>query len=693
MAGNNVGNFTNSTEAMSTQPSAPMPRYTVIHRVECPGSTPVHSRHPAISSFLDVPRLFVGDNKASPLRGRIPDENSQLLARKDPNISFIIHRTYNCLDYHNTVFEALREASMNSAPPGLSSELCLLPNDADNAVAEGEYMEIVSTHLNNAIEAVKEADTKQDSVDESLLLGWKREQNMMAPYLYFYHTRNLLRDHVPHLPERQSKDINLLLEYLDKEFSPDYQEAEKLFLGDGLVSRKHFHKLFGPREIIVTVEEGNHIAMVSKYPPLPGSNPIRLECEMWKFNGRFAKFKRTVTIPWPKHAAEVDKVPIKSLGIFPLRFDQQLESRLRKRGELFWQLRKPRLVLYTAPSQVLDYRMGNGRYMVDIETYRRFHRLNTIENAVTEHVEEYLPLEATESDSPPTGSFTLLLPPTTYGFGFHDKKWRKLVIEYAADIVWNEDMFDMLVLPESEKNILRALLPENKASIDALASRDRGRLILLCGTAGTGKTFAAEALAEVARKPLYRLTPYEIGIELNQVENNIKEAFYLGDIWNAVILLDDCDIFLGQGQNQTLSGNSIASIILEAIDNYSGIVVFTMEGTSDLYQSALRDRGQLVSLLRLTRLGTLPLGKTIGAFRSNNDHKVSNNFGDDNFADILPDDYSNMYLSRREIQTMLQTAEKFASYEKEVMNASHVKQAAKVLAIYKRDIENSIYNS
>ncbi|ENH71816.1 hypothetical protein FOC1_h10016975, partial [Fusarium oxysporum f. sp. cubense race 1] len=134
--------------------------------------------------------------------------------------------------------------------------------------------------------------------------------------------------------------------------------------------------------------------------------------------------------------------------------------------------------------------------MVDIETYRRFHRLNTIENMVTEHAEEYLPLEVTESASPPTGSFTILLPPTTYGFGFHDKKWRKLVIEYAADIVWNEDMFDMLVLPESEKNILRALLPENKAAIDVLASRDR---------------------------------------ELNQVENNIKEAFYLDDIWNAGI--------------------------------------------------------------------------------------------------------------------------------------------------------------
>ncbi|KAG5813950.1 hypothetical protein H9Q74_003091 [Fusarium xylarioides] len=323
MAENNIDKVPSSPEAISSKCSAPIPRYMVIHRVECPGSIPAHSGHPPLSSYRDVPRLFVGDNEASPLKGRIPDEDSQMRAKKDPTISFIIHRTYNCLEYHNAVFEALREISASSAPHNPRSQLCL-SNDADGAVAEGEYMEIVSKDLNNAIEAVKEADTKQDSEDESLLLGWEREHNMVAPYLHFYHTRNLLRDHIPQLPERQSQDVNLLLEYLDREFSPEYQKAKNLFLSEGLVSRKHFHKLFGPREILVTVEEGNYVAMVSKYPPLPGSNPIRLECEMWKFDSRFAKSRRIITISWPKHAAEVDKVPIKSLGIFPVRFDQQL---------------------------------------------------------------------------------------------------------------------------------------------------------------------------------------------------------------------------------------------------------------------------------------------------------------------------------------------------------------------------------
>jgi hypothetical protein len=56
--------------------------------------------------------------------------------------------------------------------------------------------------------------------------------------------------------------------------------------------------------------------------------------------------------------------------------------------------------------------------------------------------------------------------------------------------------------------------------------------------------------------------------------------------------LADCDIFFGQGQGKTLSGNSIASIILQAIENYPGIVILTMA-----------DPGQFQFLQSLYELG------------------------------------------------------------------------------------------
>ncbi|KAJ4122805.1 hypothetical protein NW768_010250 [Fusarium equiseti] len=177
--------------------------------------------------------------------------------------------------------------------------------------------------------------------------------------------------------------------------------------------------------------------------------------------------------------------------------------------------------------------MENGRYMVDINTYRRFPHKYPIDNMAAEDAEECLPLKVAESDPPPAGSFTILLPPITYGFGFHDKKWRKLAIEYATDVVWDDGMFDMLTIPQDDKDILSALLLDDKASGGVVAGRGQGKFVHLYGGPGTGKTFAAEALAELARKPLYQLINYEVGIEPNQAENNIKEAFYLGNIWDA----------------------------------------------------------------------------------------------------------------------------------------------------------------
>ncbi|KAF4458650.1 P-loop containing nucleoside triphosphate hydrolase [Fusarium albosuccineum] len=579
-----------------SKPDPPRPRFLVIHQVKCPGSSPAHSRHPAIASFLDVPRLFQGDSKASALRGRLPDDQSRLHAKNDANVSFIIYRSYDCMQYHASVLESLQKSLAASSSVDHLSGVFILARDAGPAVPEREHMEINSGHLINTIEAVKAAEPS----DQALLSGWDREQNMLAPYLHFYHVRQLLRNPgIPTLSEHQSQHMGLLLDYLDDQFGDEYEEAEMLFV-EGYVNRKHLHKLFGPREVLATTKDGYLTAVVARYPPLPGSDSIRLECETWEFDGRFSKHTKNITISWPKSDSGMDKVPIKSLSTFPLRLDQTgLEERLKKRGELFWQLRERRFVNYTAPRESLEFQMQNGRYMVDTNTYRHFSG-NPSNPTTTDPVGEYLPPELVQLDSPPPGPFTLLLPPTIYGFGFHDKAWRKLAVEYISEIAWNTGAFDMLVLPAESKDVLAALVAGYIPSTQNIPGQGHGVVILLHGGPGTGKTFTAEALADLGRKPLYRLTSSDIGTDLAKIEKNFDKAFHLGSVWDAVILLEECDVFLEQKQVTDFSRNAVVSVILQALDRYEGIFILTSNRVA-LLDEALKSRVRVAIEFKLDK--------------------------------------------------------------------------------------------
>jgi hypothetical protein len=64
----------------------------------------------------------------------------------------------------------------------------------------------------------------------------------------------------------------------------------------------------------------------------------------------------------------------------------------------------------------------NARYMVDVNTYRQLHGWKD-DSSTANAAQDYLDPEIIDWDIPPPGHFSLLLPPTILGFGFHDKTW------------------------------------------------------------------------------------------------------------------------------------------------------------------------------------------------------------------------------------------------------------------------------
>ena len=132
----------------------------------------------------------------------------------------------------------------------------------------------------------------------------------------------------------------------------------------------------------------------------------------------------------------------------------------------------------------------------------------------------------------------------------------------------------------------------DEQSTDLIQGKGNGLIILLHGSPGTGKTFTAESVAEIAEKPLYRVTCGDIGTKPEQVEKYLESVLHLGKIWDCVVLLDEADVFLEQRTLTDLERNALVSVFLRVLEYYEGILILTSNrvGTFD---EAFKSRIQL----------------------------------------------------------------------------------------------------
>ncbi len=102
----------------------------------------------------------------------------------------------------------------------------------------------------------------------------------------------------------------------------------------------------------------------------------------------------------------------------------------------------------------------------------------------------------------------------------------------------------------------------------------------------------AEAVADRTRRPLFYLQAEDLGINAATLGANIKKVFEMATEWDAVILLDEADVFMAERHPQDIARNELVSIFLRELEYYRGIIFLTTNLYSTI-DSAFRSRVSL----------------------------------------------------------------------------------------------------
>ncbi|KAI5924090.1 hypothetical protein F4810DRAFT_665652 [Camillea tinctor] len=170
--------------------------------------------------------------------------------------------------------------------------------------------------------------------------------------------------------------------------------------------------------------------------------------------------------------------------------------------------------------------------------------------------------------------------PTVKGFALESKRWCSFEIANISSISWDDGIFENLVIDDGEKELLLALIARKATSgnisfDDFTKGKGKGLLLLLCGAPGIGKTLTAEAVAENLRRPLYRVRAGDLGVTATDVESSLQQALKRCTHWNAVLLIDEADIFLEQRSTNDIVRSELVSLFLVLLEYYEGIMILT----------------------------------------------------------------------------------------------------------------------
>ncbi|KAI9370165.1 P-loop containing nucleoside triphosphate hydrolase protein [Aspergillus egyptiacus] len=187
----------------------------------------------------------------------------------------------------------------------------------------------------------------------------------------------------------------------------------------------------------------------------------------------------------------------------------------------------------------------------------------------------------------------MLCPPRVLGYILRQKQWVQLQVtslrSFQPNPIGGSWESRLQLADENNKKLIYDLIrshisstangePDDLQLNDIIPEKGKGLVILLYGPPGVGKTSTAETIAIAARKPLFSISVADVGTKAQLVESNLSRIFALATSWQAILLIDEADVFLesrGRGNAASTDKNALVSVFLRVLEYYQGIMFLT----------------------------------------------------------------------------------------------------------------------
>ncbi|RIA96186.1 P-loop containing nucleoside triphosphate hydrolase protein [Glomus cerebriforme] len=380
----------------------------------------------------------------------------------------------------------------------------------------------------------------------------------------------------------ENKNLKSLVELIEKEYDTKICEIKEM-VDNNVISFKNLFYLFTKGQHVRAVWNeciiGAKIIDATYFGTFCGEY-MNINAEIIDSDGiSFIHGTKSFNIEEWEGVFEIEKLPV-----VPLPKESPIRDNLIARGKKF--------IKYAIGPHYLQY-SGNmfrktwfgitnfksdGRVMIDAVSFSKINPSYNMETAknfnrgsrcgrqmqVQQHDEKSVKEEE-----------IFMCAPSLFGFSFTTKKWGQLYVDKLDEITFDDDAFDQLVMDPIKKELISSLVTSKHKGVDLISGKGGGCVFLLHGPPGVGKTLTAEAISEFLHRPLYAVSVGELGTSAVDLERKLSEILEVASIWNAVILIDEADIFLERRSEHDIHRNALVSVFLRLLEYHQGILFLT----------------------------------------------------------------------------------------------------------------------